>query len=336
MRHRDSRHLALSPHAIDTMSSTYQYDAVTIGQVALQTLSAAHRATIMGATSRGLFLRVQGRPDPAPAVGIVFLSYEQYRSPLTINLNRATGPIREAEHGSAVTLTATRIYLPNAGISITLRPEIVWTCPPATGAAHPRLQCTERAHECAQLVLSANHAHGYGVLLPHLLGLTGREPLSKAERAVLDGVVQLRDALEQKQLAPALDAGRQLLGSGRGLTPSGDDLMLGALLLLNRWPHICGEADFLPRFNHHVVRAAYRKTTALSASLIERAAHGEADERLINVVDAIVAGTSPVSDHLPDLMRWGGSSGIDALVGMVVVLTCQEDRYNRPKTSSEH
>jgi hypothetical protein len=70
-----------------------------------------------------------------------------------------------------------------------------------------------------------------------------------------------------------------------------------------------------------VIDVAYQRTTTLSANLIECAAQGEADERLISVVDGIMTGEPSVADCAKYILDWGSSSGIDALVGMAIVLT---------------
>ena len=76
--------------------------------------------------------------------------------------------------------------------------------------------------------------------------------------------------------------------------------------------------EVLQDLNRRLVAAAYERTTRLSANLIECAALGESDERLLNVVDCILTGSPPVAECLPELLTWGSSSGVDALAGMAV------------------
>jgi hypothetical protein len=111
-----------------------------------------------------------------------------------------------------------------------------------------------------------------------------------------------------------------LLGAGPGLTPSGDDFTIGYLLALNRWGHLLSSPDNLSVINQQIVSAAYQKTTTLSANLIECAALGLADQRLINALDWLVAGTGHDIGVIDDLLSWGSSSGGDVLVGFAAAL----------------
>ena len=106
-----------------------------------------------------------------------------------------------------------------------------------------------------------------------------------------------------------------LLGHGRGLTPSGDDFILGVLLLLSRYTAARPSQDFAP-----LIEAAYQKTTTVSANLLEAAARGLADERLIEVLEALMSAPGHGEESITALLGWGSSSGVDALAGMLTAL----------------
>jgi hypothetical protein len=114
-----------------------------------------------------------------------------------------------------------------------------------------------------------------------------------------------------------------VLGSGRGLTPSGDDFIIGLLLSLNRWGKAFNHGPELHYLNRIIVRAAKEKTTTMSANLIESAANGQSDERLVNVVDAVFSGDPAIYDCIYPLMDWGASSGMDALAGIAMAANDQ-------------
>jgi hypothetical protein len=91
-------------------------------------------------------------------------------------------------------------------------------------------------------------------------------------------------------------------------------------LALNRWHNLFWSADKLRDLNQQVVETAYKKTTTLSANLIECAALGLADERLVNTLDWLITGSPRNTDILADLLGWGNSSGVDAFVGMTATI----------------
>jgi hypothetical protein len=98
-----------------------------------------------------------------------------------------------------------------------------------------------------------------------------------------------------------------MLGRGRGLTPSGDDLAVGLLLVLNRWPEAVPSISDLSYLNQRLVEAAGQQTTSLSRSLIQCAISGNSDERLLWVVDSIFTGEPEESESLSYLLQWGAS-----------------------------
>jgi hypothetical protein len=110
------------------------------------------------------------------------------------------------------------------------------------------------------------------------------------------------------------------LGAGGGLTPSGDDFILGFLLSLNRWKHALFPDVDVKNLNRQIITAAYQKTTTLSANLIECAALGWADERLIRACDSMMSAIHPNTQFLAPLLGWGNSSGVDVFVGFVTAM----------------
>ncbi len=106
------------------------------------------------------------------------------------------------------------------------------------------------------------------------------------------------------------------LGLGEGLTPAGDDLVLGFLLAINRWGDLlCPDQDGR-EINQTIRQAAHRKTNTLSANLIECASLGQADERLILALDGIMTGEPDPDTCVAHLLSWGHTSGAYVLAGM--------------------
>ena len=125
-----------------------------------------------------------------------------------------------------------------------------------------------------------------------------------------------------------------MLGLGRGLTPSGDDLICGLLMFFNRWPALCPlSSAHLNEFNRWVIHASRERTTALSTSLLELACLGTGDERLINAVDGLATGATEIDSWLPKLLSYGSSSGGDALLGMAIAIrTYPELQFKQTKS----
>jgi hypothetical protein len=135
-------------------------------------------------------------------------------------------------------------------------------------------------------------------------------------------IVQLIQALNRDEPAALGDALMPFIGRGNGLTPSGDDLLTGLLLMLNRWGAALypGLEIRIQTLNRAAIRASHQKTTLLSANLIECAALGQADERLVTALDGIITGQPEPSACANSLLAWGNSSGSDALAGITLAV----------------
>ncbi|HEX6878121.1 MAG TPA: DUF2877 domain-containing protein [Nocardioidaceae bacterium] len=107
-----------------------------------------------------------------------------------------------------------------------------------------------------------------------------------------------------------------LIGSGPGLTPSGDDLVAGAL--------VAGHATADPRFPRWrtatLATLGAASTTVVSRSLLHHACDGYATLELADFVDAVCAGRDAAS-ATSRLLAVGHTSGTALLHGALHALT---------------
>jgi hypothetical protein len=114
---------------------------------------------------------------------------------------------------------------------------------------------------------------------------------------------------------PPAEAGA-LIGLGPGLTPSGDDVLAGALLAL----HALGWVDVAHRLARWLLPRAARGTGAISRAHLECAAHGEGSAALHDALAALVTGDpEPLARALAAVGRLGHTSGWDALAGVAAI-----------------
>jgi len=279
------------------------------GWLAEETFRQHSTLKALGATSKAVYLL-------SPAGQVVILSFDSYISPLTCTLDRFSPQLRAITPGEVFEVSASALTHPTA--VVWRNAAITWNAPPASGKILPaptRLALIQRAAETATHPLQGQ---GFGCLL--LPFLTAQPPGSDALE-VYSHLMALHTILRTGAVELAVSPLTALLGLGRGLTPSGDDLLCGLLLLLNRWPLLSPlSAPLLETFNQQVTALARQRTTTLSANLLELAACGSGDERLIAAVDGLVTSDPQQSAWLPALLTYGSSSGTDALLGMALAL----------------
>jgi hypothetical protein len=104
-----------------------------------------------------------------------------------------------------------------------------------------------------------------------------------------------------------------LIGLGPGLTPSGDDLLGGAMCAL----HAVGNAGVATRLGSWALPLARALTSRISYAHLACAAEGECGEAVNDAIVALVSGEAPDLDRIDAI---GHTSGWDALAGVALAL----------------
>jgi len=277
----------------------------------MEVLSTENIAAVFSITSRGIFLRFNNNR-------MIFLSFENYRGPLTANLSGISQQFSSCSSGETVSTSRHGIRFSDSDISISTSNAKAWN--PLLPIETP-LHTDERINLIRQLALNVYRSKsdvGMSKMLPALVGFNREDSNQDNQfKGIRNEIYKIKDHLTQGDLISLFQTIQLFLGMGSGLTPSGDDFIMGLLLSLNRWESVLQPGKDLSILNKNVIEAAYRDTTTLSANLIESAALGLADERLIQAVDFLAVGKVHQAEILPGFLNWGNSSGIDALVGMI-------------------
>jgi hypothetical protein len=141
-------------------------------------------------------------------------------------------------------------------------------------------------------------------------------PRTATENEVVNSWKGLSSALLNQDLDLLTSNTRRLAGLGGGLTPAGDDFLMGVIYAM--WS--LGEAGRSSMIES-LVSAAVPLTTTLSSAWLKAAASGEAALRWHYLVDAICSGDgSNVADAVRRMAAVGHSSGADALAGYLATL----------------
>jgi len=282
-----------------------------IGSFARQILAGDQAASVMGVSSRGVFLHL-------PSGWVLFLSFEQYRGPLALNLVPGGGGLSQWQKGAELQIHPGRLSFPAEGLEVDFREAIDWQLPDLPGRL---LSTDQRRHRLEGTLLELAVMQKTSPLADMLLAVLspGRQ-LSGRQKTAFAQLVAVRQACVSQEVAMIAASIMPLLGMGAGLTPSGDDLALGFLLALNRWGYVLAAGLDLKLLNREIVRGAYKSTTLLSANLIDCASQGQADERLILGLDGLLSWEYDPGACAASLASWGNTSGVDALVGMALAI----------------
>lgn len=220
--------------------------------------------------------------------------------------------------GQTVVADGVDLRIAQAGIAVQLAEAATWRCVLATCVVDP---CADQML-CALLEVRSmlqEHApaSGFAPLL-----LCDGEPGSLLDQALQRRLVRTLPMLGNA--TRSLDADRaalalgQLAGLGPGLTPSGDDFIVGYLAAL--WSRCSFEPalrSFLAALGGPLERFAAR-SNLISRQFLLDAVAGEFSESLADLVSAIAVGhVGRALASAGRVVRIGHSSGADALTGLL-------------------
>ncbi|MEJ2487992.1 MAG: DUF2877 domain-containing protein [Anaerolineales bacterium] len=263
---------------------------VSTGRKALEFLTPGANLAVYGISSKGLFLDTDKD-------WIIFLSRESFRGPLTINLAGNLSLMDHFRQGDPILVDGNHLVFPRKGTSIQLTGADVWDPPSApdpVSAASPE--------KIASILSTFKDPLLEAILEPPS---HSTQVVNRIDRRILDLVQAIQGGTDDQ----ILEIAAALLGMGAGLTPEGDDFLIGLCLSKARmsspitWDQVLSDRST-------------RKTTRLSANLIEVATHGWADERLVTAHDTLFQGTEEAATAVNNLLGWGNTSGRMALAGI--------------------
>lgn len=290
----------------------FELFATAQGTIVKKVLSTPQEASVIGITSRGLFLSVGPRR-------IIFLSFETYKGPLTLNLEGEISSLRRLDQNRPAEIRDGLIRFPSPGITIHTANAEIWDLPPRPSSVLSPPERRQRIKAVASQMLARRKVS----LSQPLANFLELEYLNGQASSTLSNRVDLAEfyrIIHQPNPPDILAALQPMLGLGTGLTPSGDDLIVGLLLAYNRWGDLLKPGFDVKGFSEAVTRLAFQKTTRISANLIDCAAQGLADERLIAALDGLMTGSAGITPCAEYLSAWGSSSGIDTLAGLALAL----------------
>jgi hypothetical protein len=188
------------------------------------------------------------------------------------------------------------------GLAGSIRDVAVWQ-PPVAGNRASAATRRERLAEAASLLASRLREHPGQRLSADLAALVAR----------LGAALEAGDGSELGTVAEAL------IGRGQGLTPSGDDVLVGCLAGLARRP---GGAVLRDRLAE-VLRPRLAATGPVSRHYLGAALDGLFSEPLAVLADAVDAARpgSSVRQATGAMLAIGASSGADGLAGLLAALS---------------
>jgi len=156
----------------------------------------------------------------------------------------------------------------------------------------------------------------------------------EASRMLRDRAALFLSELYAGRKEHAVKAAQRLLGLGPGLTPSGDDFLVGVFAVMNLRG---GPLHACQGVCQEIMRPASRLTNEISLAALKQAANGRVRDCIVELIDALAYGTpEQLIPRIDAVLRIGSSSGTDIAMGIYagLELSCQYKR-RRPMDSCQ-
>jgi hypothetical protein len=152
---------------------------------------------------------------------------------------------------------------------------------------------------------------------------------SRLSQRISRSMMQLIAAIERFDIEEAISASEKMIGLGPGVTPAGDDLLIG---LLAGWWGLAGgnqaRLNFIHSFGDGLMKLS-KLTGEISRTYMYHATRGQFSSSLSNLAEAIITG-GDVTHTLQEAARVGHSSGTDSVTGLLMGLSV----WNNPFETS--
>lgn len=188
----------------------------------------------------------------------------------------------------------------------------VWRVDKALEFGDATVDCGAAASADTEMPDAGHPPTGWTVLST---GLAGVPASALSSSFGLEGRADLAAGIARRRSDLLLSGARKLIGLGEGLTPAGDDCLVGALAVLHR--HDRSWLIFQTEVLASLVRLAQHRTTAIAAEFVRHAVDGHYAE---TVIDVLTASDAARRSAVATLCRTGATSGADILCGMRLAL----------------
>jgi len=285
-----------------------------VGRKAAEVLTLERPFTIRGVTSRGIFVDIEEKI-------ILFLSRERFRGPLIINLPQNSDILDKIQVKTVGMVCRSSLLFSSPDLAVHTAKSLTWS---ALDVWKPivipeSLPTNGQIFNFFQQLNSRNENGNELIDMVSPILTDSAPPLPESPYELANAISTLYHALRQKDIGQLDRAALFLAGRGRGLTPSGDDFLLGICYgMFIAQVKLSGFHDSASKLISGIVA---KRSTLISGNLVECAAAGEVDERLGTAFHALLHPEQSSSPAIAGILSWGSSSGMDAAAGMALLLS---------------
>jgi len=250
---------------------------------------------------------------------VTLLVSEQYELPQGIRITQKTASLQSLTVGLLAACRAGVLRFESSPLTVDLRSAPVWKCHISNLNVDMQSTSAERSwSDVWQMLNARQRLKKAEIVADDLFQLSAGSLLSQK---ISRPVMQLASSTGQFDIEGAIQAAEKMIGLGPGVTPAGDDLLIGFLAGL--WSTSGKDQSrlfFIQSFGDRLMELA-AQTNLISHTYLYHAIHGQFSSSLSNLAESIALGSENIQDIAETAMRVGHSSGMDSATGLLIGLS---------------
>jgi hypothetical protein len=260
---------------------------------------------------------------------------------LVLPLRAGPGPLADLQPGMPIIIERGTIHIPTPSLRLSTQHSQPWdphphlepaACPPARLARNVACLTTLLAEKAPQEGLAALAS----------IGDAGADASPKAPAFSVPGnqesfllhtarpaAAHLLDGVMRQHMPAIHEGANGLIGLGPGLTPSGDDLLIGFIAATSVLGEPLGLTNtWYPRVHRELLTIARGRTNKLSITWMEYAQQGEVAEHIGRLFHALVGEDArQLESTALTVLKTGATSGADLLAGVILGSRCLIEQH---------
>jgi hypothetical protein len=249
---------------------------------------------------------------------ITLLISDHYELPQGIRIESKDVRLQSLRIGRLASCRAGVLRFKSSPLTIDLRGVPVWTCHVSELNVNMRSPSAERSLTAVwQMLNERQKLLKTEIIADHLFQLNVGSLLSQI---ISKPVLQLISSTEEFDIAGSIQAAGKMIGLGPGVTPAGDDFLIGFLAgLWSTSGKDQRQLSFIHSFGDRLMEIA-KQTNLISRTYLYHAIRGQFSSSLSNLAEAIALGSENIRAVSEVAMRVGHSSGMDSVTGLLIGL----------------
>jgi hypothetical protein len=249
---------------------------------------------------------------------ITLLVSDHYELPQGIRIDTIDISLQSLSIGLLAACRAGVLRFASSPLTVDMRGAPVWTCQVSGLHANMQSSSAERSWTAVwQMLNKRQRLNATEIIADDLFQRNAGSLLSQTIRSP---ILQLISSTEQLDLSDSIHAAQKIIGLGPGVTPAGDDFLIGFLAgLWSTSGKDQRQLSFVHSFGERLMKVA-DQTNLISRTYLYHATQGQFSSSLSNLAEAIAFGSENIRGASEAAMRVGHSSGMDSVTGLLIGL----------------